>query len=158
MSSIFKTYTLDAGLEKDGVEIDFDDLKVVLARAGGANTKFKHVFQQVSKPYRHQINNETLEDDVATRILAITYAKTVIKGIAVLKTRGEKEEDNVWVEGVPTEDGKILPYNEVNVIALLVNLPEFFKDLQEISANVGNYRKDLDGEDLKNSKTASSGS
>ena len=151
MSSIFKTYQTDESLEKDGVYVDFDDLRVLIRRAGGSNTQFKKVFQALLKPYKYQVQNETLSEDQSTLLLAKAYAKQVIKEMSVRKEVKGKE---VWEIGVPTESGKVIEFNEENVVNLLVSLPDFFDDIQNISKNLSLYRQDEEDEDLKNSKSS----
>ena len=154
MSSIFETYTTDESLEKDGVWIDFDDLRILICRAGGANTQFKKTFQALAKPHRYQIQNNTMSEDQQDLLLAKAYSKSIIKEVHVKKVTKGKEE---WVLGIPTPGGKIIEFNEENLINLLTSLPDFFSDVQDISKNISNFRQDGEEEDLKNLKSASSG-
>ena len=53
-------------------------------------------------------------------------------------------------EGVTDEENKPIPFNKENVLKVLKDLPELFKDLEENSRKVALFRQDLLEADLKN--------
>lgn len=137
--SFYKQFSTDPKLEAEsGVLLDYGASgKILIHRAGGANKKFAAVLTAKLKPYRRQIEAGTMDDGVASRILAEAYADSVIKE---------------W-EGVCDAEGKPIPFTRDNVIKLLTDLPELFKDIQEQAASVSNFRAEqvaADTEALKN--------
>ena len=144
MKSFYDAFTTDKNLESGaGVDLDYGDCGVItIHRAGGSNKKFGTVFAAKLRPYERQMNMGTLDDGVAERLLAEAYAEAVIVG---------------W-RGVKGESGKNLSFNKDNVVKLLLDLPELFRDIQEQAQKTSNFRKAEVEDEAKNSESASAGS
>ena len=144
MKSFYNAFTTDKNLESGaGVDLDYGDCGVItIHRAGGSNKKFGTVFAAKLRPYERQMNMGTLDDGVAERLLAEAYAEAVIVG---------------W-RGVKGESGKNLSFNKDNVVKLLLDLPELFRDIQEQAQKTSNFRKAEVEDEAKNSESASAGS
>jgi hypothetical protein len=137
--SFYKQFSTDSNLEsKAGVVLDYGAAgKITIHRAGGSNKKFGEVLTAKLKPYRRQIDAGVMADDVANRVLAEAYAESVIIG---------------W-EGVTDAEGNDLEFNRRNVVQLLTDLPELFKDIQGQANSVSNFRAEqiaADAETVKN--------
>jgi len=144
LKSFYNAFTTDKNLESGaGVDLDYGDCGVItIHRAGGSNKKFGTVFAAKLRPYERQMNMGTLDDGVAERLLAEAYAEAVIVG---------------W-RGVKGESGKNLSFNKDNVVKLLLDLPELFRDIQEQAQKTSNFRKAEVEDEAKNSESASAGS
>lgn len=134
--SFYNTFKTDADLEAGaGVDLDYGEAgTITIHRAGGDNKKFSKVLAAKMKPYRRQLQNGTMDDEVAERLMAEVYAEAVIIG---------------W-EGVKDEKGKTLPYSKENVVKLLTDLPELFKDIQDQASTIANFRKEEIEAEAKN--------
>lgn len=134
--SFYKVYTTDPELEaKKGIDLDYGDCGVItIHRAGGANKKFATVLNSKMAPYRRQLQNGTIDEAVASKVLAEVYAEAVIVG---------------W-KGVKGKDGKNLAFNSKNVLELLTDLPELFKDIQEQANSIANFRQEQIEAEQKN--------
>lgn len=134
--SIYKKFGTNTDLESNaGVTIDFGDFRITLHRAGGSNRSYSKVFQEKIKPYRRMMDAGNLDNETSSRILAETYAKTVIKG---------------W-EGITDENGKKIPFNEANCVKVLTDLPDFFLMIQEEAGRLSNFLKEETEAEAKNS-------
>ena len=80
MSNLYQVFEMDKDLEREGITVNYGSVKFLIARAGGRNKAFKTVFGAKTKKYRHQIDNETLTDDAADRIIIESYAEAVVFG------------------------------------------------------------------------------
>ena len=154
-SSIYSTFSTNKNLEHEGIDVRYNDIKFVIARAGGSNQAFKKAFGKKIKPFRSQIENESMDDDVAIEILAEVYAETVIRGWYSIKKDADgnpvvKKGVPEWVDKMPDREGKLMPYSTENCVALLVELPELFKDLQYMASKTANFRLAEDEKDEKN--------
>jgi hypothetical protein len=139
MASTYGAYKTDENRERTGVKLDLGEAgKFQIARAGGGNSNFEKRLQAVTKPYRRAIQTGNIDKKIADRLLAETYADTVLLG---------------W-EGVSGEDGKELPFNRDNAIKLFTDLPDLFKEIRETAEDATLYRAELNGVDAKNSVTA----
>lgn len=136
---MFKTNT-EVEAEK-GINLDYGAFSIRIVRAGGANKKFGKLLNDRLKPYRRQIDNDTIGDGIADKIMAETYADSIIIG---------------W-EGVTDPGGKKLEYSRANCVKLLLDLPELFRDIQEQAAKAANFKTEEVAADVKNSKSSSAG-
>lgn len=121
LHELFKT---NQDKESKGVVLDYGDVKITIARAGGNNKAFAKEMEKLTKPFRRQISAGTLPDKTADIILKKAYAKHVILN---------------W-EGVVDEQGNPVPCTEENIIKVFDELPDFFIDIQEQSRNIGLFR------------------
>lgn len=113
--SPYDIYETDETLESGkGVEVEYPFGTFIINRAGGANKKFAKVFNEKLKPHMRKHQQGILEDEIKEKILAETYAQTVIIG---------------W-KNVHDRDGKKLNFSFKNCVKLLTDLPDLFTDLQ----------------------------
>lgn len=133
--NLYQMFQTNQQHEQDGIVLDYGQAgKIRIARSGGSNTKFSRALSERFKPYRRQFDNGTLPDDVANRIMIDVYADAVILG---------------W-EGVTGQSGLPLEFSRSNVVQLLTDLPELFRDIQDQSGKAANFRAAEIGEDIKN--------
>lgn len=142
--SAYDAFRTDKSKEQDGIWFDFGDFQVKCARAGGGNTKFLKTVEETMRPYRRIIENGLMKPEVAEKALAEVYAKSVIIGWRT------KDGDKL-VDGMEDLEGKRVPFNQENVIAVLVALPDFFQQLRGECERVANFRKEAQEEEAKNS-------
>lgn len=153
---LFKTFEMDTDLEREGISINYGSVKFQIARAGGRNKAFKDTFQAKAKKHRTQLDNETMSDDMADRIMAESYAEAVIlgwwtrkedeDGDPILDKKGEEQ----WVDSVENKAGKNVKFSKEECVKLLLGLPDLFLSLQSYAAKSANYRKELEEEDEGN--------
>lgn len=145
--SLSKQYNTDRAMESTGVRITFgtnddgSEIALVIARAGGANTRFQSVADVVLKPYRRQIANETADPKVVKERMMEIYAKTVVKNW-----------ENVMLSDVTgnASDTGYAPFSVDNCLALFKRLPDFFSDVQQFSEQLTAFRTEQVEEDAKN--------
>lgn len=161
-SSFLAMFTTDPDLETKGIVARYDDFRVLLARAGGGNKKFREALDRYSKPYRAQMENDMMSFETNDIIMAKSIAEALI-----LKTWVLKKDDNgnpitmdgqqeVWEEDVmplPTSDGngvELVPFTRANMERLLLARPDWMRDVQRTAMTAGNYRRAEEGKDVKN--------
>jgi hypothetical protein len=146
--SLYKMYGTDKDVEKDGIILDYGDTRFRIARAGGANQKFKNTFKAKLKPYRKQMEQGVMDDDVALRLMAEAYAEAVILSWGTKQT---DDEGNVtWSHTIVGEGGEELEFNAENCTKVLLDLPDLFSDIQEAAGQAANFRNTEMEEDAKN--------
>lgn len=144
-SSVFKLFGTSKDAEKDGIWIDYGDIRFKIARAGGSNSDFSEVSKAKTRPYRNQIDRGTLSPADDARISRDIYAEAIIRKVQV------KDEAGTWIDGVPTPAGEVVPYTRANVIQLLSELPDMFRDLRECALDREKFLAIEDDADAKNS-------
>ena len=138
--SLYKQFKTDKNVEKEGIVLNYgknskgEDIEIRIARAGGANVQYAKLLEAKTKPYRRQIQNETLDNEVAEKITKEVYAKAVVMG---------------WT-GVEDENGKPLEFSSENCIKLFDDLPDLWMDIQQQSTKAALFRADILEQDAKN--------
>lgn len=148
-SSIFKLFGTDKALEKSGIWINYGDVKFLIARAGGANIAYADALKAKIRPVRHQVERDLLPPEEDLRINAEVYAQAVIKEVQV-RTSDDGVEPEVWQSGLPSSDGKVVPYSQAAVVELLMDLPDMFRDLRQCAQDSARYLKEHEDADAKN--------
>lgn len=131
MTNLFQQYKTDPELERKGIlfELGFNErvnlpIALRLARAGGANSAFQKTLEAKMKPYRRQLQTETMDNKTGERLLREVYAQSVVLG---------------W-ENVDDENDQAMTFSVENCIRLFETLPDLFKDVQEQSQKSALYR------------------
>ena len=138
--SLYTQFETNRDIEKEGIVLQYGlnskkkPIEIRIARAGGANEHYNKLLEAKVKPYRRQIQNETLDNAVAEKITKEVYAASVILG---------------W-SGVEDRNGNELQFNTVNVIALMNDLPDLWADIQSQSVRAALFRADVLEADAKN--------
>lgn len=144
--SLYKQYQTDSNIEKQGIVLEYGfnakgkPISIRVARAGGSNEQFNKVLEHEMKPYRRQIQTETMDNKLAERLMQKVYARTIVL-----------DWENVDIE--KTENGPAIPdapFNEENALRLFADLPDLWSDIQKQAANVSLYRKEIQEADAKN--------
>lgn len=132
----FNAYKSDETLESQGIVLNYGkDGKFIVARAGGANKKFAKALEARGRPYRRQIENGTVNNEVLENLLREVFVETVILG---------------W-EGVKDQQtGEDIPFSKENCLALFEQVPNLFVDLREQATLFANFRAESIEEDAKN--------
>jgi len=122
----YAMFETDRNLEKEGIWIDYGPFSFKVARAGGSNEKYRRMLQHRMKPYRRQIQNETMSEEKAQEIILETFVDAVLLD---------------WKD-VRDRDGNVMDFNRENALQLLSDLRDLFADLQTQSQKIANFRRE----------------
>lgn len=138
--SLYSQFETDRAVEKDGIVLEYGmnskkkPIEIRIARAGGANEHYSKLLEARTKPYRRQIQNETLDNAVAEKITKEVYAQAIVLG---------------WT-GVEDRDGNDMEFNQKNCIKLFDDLPDLWSDIQSQSVRASLFRAEVREADAKN--------
>lgn len=138
--SLYKNFKTDPEIEKKGIWIEFGQnsegktIRILIARAGGANEQFFKRSDVVTKPFRRQIQNETIDRQTVTRLNQEVFAETVVLG---------------W-ENMEDENDQPLVFNKQNCLKVFKDLPDVWSDVFAEAQRAANYRAEIREEDAKN--------
>lgn len=160
---MYKQFKTDEALEKKGVWLDYGTFRVLVARSGGSNTKFQKILDTLTKPYKRQLEAESLPEAKGAEIMRLAFTRAIILGWEVAVDADgvpiEAEEDlpTDWEErtfkpGLHAPDGSLIAYNEENVVAALKALPDLFIDIRQQSGRAALFREDIREAEAGNSK------
>ncbi len=141
-----KDYRTDKALEKKGIEVDFGNFKVTIARAGGGNKRFAKLLEAKTRPYKRAIQTETMDNDVAQTLLKEVYSEAIVLN---WETK-VKDEWKAGIEDLNSDEFKLLPFKPENVMTVLNEVPDVFTMLQEEASKSANYRMMVLEDDAKN--------
>lgn len=106
------------------MKLEYDGFSITIHRAGGGNRKYQTVFAAKIAPHRRKVDQGTISEDVMRRVLAETYAESVVIG---------------W-ENVTNEAGQSITFTAENVTKLFLDLPELFNDVVNSATDLKNFR------------------
>lgn len=127
---LYAQFQTNPDVERTGIELEYRTgpktaAVIRIARAGGGNTKYNRALDAKTKPYRRQIQTDTIEPAQLDAIMREVYADSVVLG---------------WT-GVTGPDGKELPFTRDNCVKLFTDLPDLFADVQTQAQKVSLFRK-----------------
>lgn len=140
MANLYSQFETNANVEKEGIILQYGktdagkSIEIRIARSGGANTRYAKLLEAATKPYRRQLQNETMDNDVAEAITQKVYAQAIVLG---------------W-ENVEDRDGKPIPFSVDNCIKLFKDLPELWSDIQVQAGRASLFRQEILDNDAKN--------
>lgn len=148
--SLYKQFKTDNDLEKSGIVLEYGEnshgkpIGIRIGRAGGGNLAYQRLLEARVKPYRRQIQNETIENALVEKLMREVYAETVVIG-------WENVEFPV-LDAAGNDTGKTeeLPYTVENCVRLFNDLPELYRDIQEQSQRAALFRAEVREADSKN--------
>jgi len=138
----------DKSLETEGAVCDLGEAGVyLLARAGGANSRFTAMVRKLTQPHRRQLIAGTLDADIANRLNREAFAKTCLikwfkKGEPLPRDPGSKGDPVLCEHDVTGPDGNPLPYTVENAVKLLTDLPDLFDDLMAFSTSTATFQRE----------------
>lgn len=123
--SIYSAFQTDKSAEREGITLDFGPEigRFVIARAGGANERYKAAARRIVGPHQRAIDMGLIGDDQARELIAECFAEAVILG---------------W-SGVKNAEGQEIPFSKQACKALLLELPDLFDCIRDEATKVSNF-------------------
>ncbi len=140
MSALYSLFRTNKDKEQSGVDIPMgenEDGTVIsfrLARAGKTNKQYQTALEAATKPYRRQIELETMQAEKAESIYREVFVNTILLG---------------W-SNVRDEQGQNIPFTRQNALKLFTDLPDLYDTLQAASTKVSNFREEKLEDEAKN--------
>jgi hypothetical protein len=137
--SIYKLFATDTDAESKGKWVSVSGYQFLLARAGGANTKFANAYSAAMQPYARIQKMGKFTEDQAREVAVGPFVDH-----CVLDWR-TKQEDQSFVPTIADKDGTPMPFSKDAAKKLLLDIPDLFATLFDASANVATYApEDID--------------
>lgn len=130
---LYSSYKTDESLETAGIALVVGEndagkkICIKIARAGGANKAFQRVLAAKTRPYRRQIDQNTMSNSVMESLICEVYADTVVLD---------------W-ENVEDEQGNPMDCTRENIIKLFTDLPDLFADVRAGAADSSAFRAEI---------------
>jgi len=147
-NSPFAQFETDPELERSGLRIDYGKFYFQIARAGGANTRFRDVLRAKMEPHRRALATETMDDELADKLAIEAFAETTVLGWGHTVKEDGVEVDHrgkiVW------RDGSLRDYSVEAVKELFSLLPDLARDVMGQAQRTALFRRSLAEIDAKN--------
>lgn len=132
MSNPYELFGTDDSLETKGVELNYGDFSITVARAGGANRAYQKALEAKTKPIRRALAAGQADPKRTAAIMREVFAESVVLG---------------W-KGVTGKDGKKLPFTKANCVKLFNDLPDLFADVMtQASSHLAFQASDLEADE-----------
>lgn len=138
--SIFDDFETNKEKEQQGVAIEYSANKdgtvptFFVSRMSRTNKKYVKSLEQNSKPYRRQIELETLKPEVAEKVNIQVFVDSILNG---------------W-QNIQDKNGAVIEYSKAAAIELFKKLPDLYDDLAARAAKASTFRDDALQEEAKN--------
>jgi hypothetical protein len=146
VQSVRKTMKTDVALETGGIEFEYGNVLLKVARAGGQNQSFNKAVAELANKHRRALEANMMDNDEAQKIGAEIYAKHV-----VLKWQTKLEGSDEFVDGVEDADGNLVPDTVENRVAFFLEVPDFLIEVKRIAENFAYFRANQAEQMAKNS-------
>lgn len=130
-ASPYAMFETDKKVEQEGVRIDYGPFYFQVARAGGANTRFRDVLRSRMAPHKRALATETMSDDLADKISIDVFAETVVLGW------GSEEFGEGRIAG---RDGEPIDFGTDAVKQLFKDLPDLARDIMQQAQSAALFR------------------
>lgn len=130
--TIYDLFETDKSVEQEGLRLDYGPVWFQVARAGGANTRYRDVLRQRMAPHKRALATETMSDDLAEKIIKDVFAETVVL------SWGSPKYGEGKIEG---KDGKPVEFSPDAVKQLFKDLPDLATDVMQQAQSVALFRK-----------------
>jgi len=137
MSSIFDAYKTNTDAEKEGKWFPsafVPEAEFLLARAGGANTKFKQKVAVALKPHLRRLQDMKMPEEETNAIVIPIFVDYVLLN---------------W-KGVKLTDKTEYPFSKENAIKVLTSLPDLFAELRDKAQEFSNFIDEAIEDAVKN--------
>lgn len=130
-------FATDLDLEEGGVWVDIGDgAQLKIARIG--NPRYQKVIRRLRAPYRAQIRNKTIPEDVSDDLVVKAIAECILLD---------------W-KGLEDDNGKSIKYSQDRAYELLTGLKDFRLLVAEIAMEGEAFRMAEAEEEGKSSKSS----
>jgi hypothetical protein len=125
--SLYKTFGTDDNLENEGIFLEVEEgIRFKVRRMGGKNKKYSERMAKISRPYKRQLEQGTLEEHMAKSLLKKAFVDACLCG---------------W-EGVTDKENRPLVYSKENALKLFDDLPDLFDLLREEADKLINFQEE----------------
>jgi hypothetical protein len=133
------TFKTDKTAEVEGVEIEVDinehnnkPITIRLSRMSRSNKRYTKRLDTVTRPHMAAIQNETLNEAVASKMMREVFVDTVLLGW-----------DNLPKSELTgnAEDKDELPFTRENALALFEELPDLYEDWEARAKKAATFRE-----------------
>lgn len=143
--TIFDMFETDASVETIGVMLRYGPkIRILVARAGGANKQFEKIIKNLTKPHRQMLKavqsgaGSDADAETLEAIMQEAYSKTVVLGWEGITEKATKNADGSFTPGA------VIECTPANVISLFKRIPQMWIDIRDFASNYMNFLTDVE--------------
>lgn len=143
--SVFDIRATDERKEAEGVWVDYGPFAFKIRRMGPGNLDFTKMTERSLRPYQSAIRADTMDEDLARKILVEVFCKTVL-------INWRKTVDGKHTEGVmPDAAGNDIQFSVGTAINIFTRAKGALDDLIERASAIETFKADEVEDTIKNS-------
>ena len=138
--NLYQQFKTSGNLEREGILLEYGNnsqgvpICSRIARAGGSNERFNKRLEAIVKPYRRQIQTETIATEQVTKLMRRVYAETVVLGWENVELM-DKNPD-----GSPAGTYSPREFSVDACLELFEDLPDLYSDIVEQAQRAALFR------------------
>lgn len=145
-----KTFLTDKKLEADGVEVPVaineyngEPVTITISRMGTVNKRYTKAIDNATKPHQSAIQNGSMDNDLARKLVQGVFADTVLLGWNNLPASDLNGHDLDWAaeESGRVADSEPLPFSKENALALFELMPDLYDDWEKRATQAASFRE-----------------
>lgn len=136
--SIRNTFKTNRDKETKGVDIPVEindhngqPITINVSRMGSSNKKYTKRLEEVMAPHQSSLENETMDNDFAGKLLREVFVDTVLNGWSNLPKSDLTDDD---------DDIEDLPFTRENALALFEAYPDLYTSWSALAKKSASFR------------------
>ena len=131
MSGPWAQFKTDRAKETEGTWVDFSGFRLKLRRASNVNKAFSKAYSEgFLRRFAKELDSDTLDDEIALPVLAAIYGETIVS---------DWDAPGCKPHHLPGPDGKPLAYSPEAAAAMLADLPEVLRIVQQQAGRLATF-------------------
>ena len=138
--SLRKVFKTDTKAEVEGVEVEVgineangQPIVIRISRMSKANKRYTKRLEAVTRPHQSAIQNESLDNELAQKMLREVFVDTILLGWSNLPKSDLTGDD--------ADKDTLLDFNRENALALFAELPDLYDDWEERAKKAASFRE-----------------
>lgn len=149
---LYKTMKTSDRLEEKGIWLDIGETRILLARAGGKNTKFTAAAEKLAREHKRSL--ELIGEKQGRKLFAKIYSENVVLDWLTKIDGGSLDEDGEVItddkfagdryeRGISGPDDKLIEFSVENVLKTFDDLPDLLVMVKQTAEDASLFRQSL---------------
>lgn len=156
---LYESMQTSQRLESDGIWLDLGHTRILLARAGGRNTKFIAEAERIARKNKRALDQ--MGEAQGRKMFGRIFAETIVRDWLTLRKDGNlnefgqpatEDDEHKYVRGIDRPDGEIVEPTADNIAQTFDDIPDLLRIVKETAEDPELYKQSLVADIEGNSK------
>lgn len=145
---LYESMQTSKQLENNGIWLDLEHTQILLARAGGANTKFNAAAEKIAREHKRVMAMDLMSSEKGKQLIFALYAEHVVLDWETQVPEGYTGPEAPghvpgYVKGIARPGGVIVPVTTENIEETFRDLEAVFLVLKETAESHSGFKQSL---------------